>query len=241
MLISIITVVWNDKEGLIKTIESVRHQKRTFTDFEYIVIDGDSSDGTVQVALDNFDIIDHFLSEPDAGIYDAMNKALTIAKGEGVLFLNAGDFFVGCLFPVNFSVKPPFFLPVKFFDFFGRFKTRGIKSHVMGISNCHQGIVFENKGIMYDLDYSICSDYKFFLDHGYDKNLPVVLNNDAYVFFDGTGVSSVQIYKRDSEMFKIRLHYFGFLTACAVEVYALAKRIIRKIMKRYSTISARSR
>lgn len=89
MKISIITINLNDKEGLQQTIDSVANQ--TFTDYEFIVIDGNSSDGSVDVLKANESKISKWISEPDTGIYNAMNKGIKIAKGEYLYFLNAGD------------------------------------------------------------------------------------------------------------------------------------------------------
>ena len=89
MKLSIITVSLNDKAGLQQSIESVISQK--FRDFEFIVIDGKSSDGSEDIIKKYADHIDYWVSEPDKGIYDAMNKGIGIAKGEYCFFLNAGD------------------------------------------------------------------------------------------------------------------------------------------------------
>jgi glycosyltransferase involved in cell wall biosynthesis len=88
-IISVVTVVWNDVSGLKRTFGSIR--KQVSYGFEYFVIDGSSTDGTQDLAKDNQDIIDVFISEPDSGIYEAMNKALCLFTGRYVLFLNAGD------------------------------------------------------------------------------------------------------------------------------------------------------
>jgi len=87
--LTIITVVYNDALALKSTIESLRNQ--TFRDFQYIVIDGGSKDGTLEIIHANTDLIDVYISEPDSGIYDAMNKGLKFAEGEFVHYLNAGD------------------------------------------------------------------------------------------------------------------------------------------------------
>jgi putative colanic acid biosynthesis glycosyltransferase len=89
--ISIITVVYNDDKGLLKTVNSVRIQN--FKEIEFIVIDGNSSDNTLSVIMNNLDIITKYVSEPDKGIYDAMNKGIDLASGDFAIFLNAGDVF----------------------------------------------------------------------------------------------------------------------------------------------------
>lgn len=90
MKLSIITINFNDAKGLEKTIQSVINQ--TYKDFEYIVIDGASTDGSVDVIKKYADQLTRWVSEPDTGIYNAMNKGTRLAKGEYCLYLNSGDF-----------------------------------------------------------------------------------------------------------------------------------------------------
>lgn len=89
---SIITINYNNKLGLQKTIDSLVNQ--TFTDYEYIVIDGGSTDGSKDVIEKYSDRITYWVSEKDNGIYNAMNKGIVKAKGEYCLFLNSGDWLV---------------------------------------------------------------------------------------------------------------------------------------------------
>lgn len=90
MKLSIITINRNNAAGLQKTMQSVAEQ--TFADFEYLVIDGASSDGSVAVIKTFVDSVSYWISEPDSGIYNAMNKGIVRAKGEYLLFLNSGDY-----------------------------------------------------------------------------------------------------------------------------------------------------
>ncbi len=91
MKFSIITVNYNNKDGLQRTIESVIHQ--SLRDFEFIVIDGGSTDGSVDVLKRYNEQITYWVSEPDHGIYHAMNKGILHAKGEYLNFMNSGDRF----------------------------------------------------------------------------------------------------------------------------------------------------
>lgn len=93
MKLSIITINFNDAQGLEKTIQSVISQ--TYNDFEYIVVDGASKDGSVDVINKYSDKLTHWVSEPDTGIYNAMNKGTRMASGEYCLYLNSGDFLAG--------------------------------------------------------------------------------------------------------------------------------------------------
>ena len=89
MIISIITVNYNNLPGLKKTLDSIRIQ--TSKDFEWIVIDGGSTDGSKELLEHNSDIISYWVSEKDNGIYHAMNKGIKVAKGDYLQFLNSGD------------------------------------------------------------------------------------------------------------------------------------------------------
>ena len=87
--VSIITINYNDVSGLHRTFESVF--KQTFKNFEYIVVDGGSTDGSKSLIEQNVDRINHWVSEQDNGIYNAMNKGILMASGEYIIFVNSGD------------------------------------------------------------------------------------------------------------------------------------------------------
>ena len=89
MKISIITSVYNNNKTISDAIESVINQ--SYKNIEYIVIDGGSTDGTVDVVKDYGSRIDKFISEPDNGIYDAMNKGVRLATGDVIGFINSDD------------------------------------------------------------------------------------------------------------------------------------------------------
>ncbi|MES2394580.1 MAG: glycosyltransferase [Bacteroidota bacterium] len=89
--LTIVTIVYNDVDNITKTIKSVLGLKTNL--IEYIVIDGLSKDGTVDKISAYKSEIDCFISEKDNGIYDAMNKALKLAKGDSIIFMNSGDIF----------------------------------------------------------------------------------------------------------------------------------------------------
>lgn len=91
MKLSIVTICLNEEKTILRTIQSVLEQ--TFSDFEYIIIDGGSTDGTCQIISNYEDKLKLSISEPDNGLFDAMNKSLNHANGEYVIFLNSGDSF----------------------------------------------------------------------------------------------------------------------------------------------------
>ncbi|AFM02938.1 glycosyl transferase [Bernardetia litoralis DSM 6794] len=89
MKISIITVVRNAKELFLQTLESVKNQ--TYQNIEYVVVDGNSTDGTKEIIEQNQEFISTWISEKDESLYDAMNKGLKLSTGDFVWFLHAGD------------------------------------------------------------------------------------------------------------------------------------------------------
>lgn len=89
--VSIVTVTFNAADLLENTLKSV--QKQTFTDYEYVVVDGNSTDQTQTIIQQYSQLITTFISETDKGIYDAMNKGIALAKGQYLIFMNAGDVF----------------------------------------------------------------------------------------------------------------------------------------------------
>lgn len=93
MKLSIITVNYNNADGLRATMQSVAGQ--SCKEFEYVVVDGGSTDGSVEAIRENEAFIDRWVSEPDGGIYEAMNKGVAMASGEYVLFLNSADCLAG--------------------------------------------------------------------------------------------------------------------------------------------------
>lgn len=103
MKISIVTINYNNAAGLEKTIKSVISQ--SFKDFEYIIIDGGSNDGSVDIIKKYADEIDFWVSEPDKGIYNAMNKGVSHAHGEYLNFMNSGDIFYNTDVLKNISEK----------------------------------------------------------------------------------------------------------------------------------------
>jgi glycosyltransferase involved in cell wall biosynthesis len=91
MKVSVITIAYNSRETIADTIQSVLAQK--YDNIEYIVVDGGSKDGTVELVKSFGNKISKFISEPDRGIYDAMNKGVQMATGEIIGILNSDDFY----------------------------------------------------------------------------------------------------------------------------------------------------
>lgn len=89
--ISIITAVYNRSETILSAIQSVKHQN--YSNIEYIIVDGASTDGTTEIIRSNIDPGDIFICEPDFGIYDALNKGINQSTGDVIAFLHSDDFY----------------------------------------------------------------------------------------------------------------------------------------------------
>tara|TARA_B110000027_G_scaffold133461_1_gene161984 strand:- start:1716 stop:2426 length:711 start_codon:yes stop_codon:yes gene_type:complete len=225
-LLSIITVVYNGALVIEKTIESLKKQDRNL--FEYIVIDGGSTDGTLNILTKYQDIIDQQISEEDEGIYDAMNKGVQLAKGKSLLFLNAGDYFIGNVInKLNFTY--PSLIPVKYRTKFGRlinFKRRNYKfSHPY----CHQGMIFENHKLLYNLRYQIAADYDYYLRHNYTKLK--FIKTHGYVMYDNEGVSTIEYLKKYQEIGKIIKENFPLFNYYTYKIRSTIKHYIKTILK----------
>lgn len=220
-LLSIITVVYNGEAFLEKTIQSVLAQP--YDNIELVIIDGGSTDSTVEIIKKYEGQIDYWVSERDQGIYDAMNKGIDLALGDGLFFLNAGDYFVGNV--INNNLHIPSFVPVKYINTLAKLKDMPIRDIKFGLPICHQGIIFERKDIRYDLTYQISSDYDYYLNHGYQYL--DFFKNDGYVFYDTTGVSSINVKARIHDVEKIIYKHFGLY---AMLKYSIRERVFNIIL-----------
>lgn len=215
--LTIITINYNNATGLKKTMESVLTQ--TCKDFEYIVIDGASTDGSVEFLqtfkLSNFQTL-NLISEPDNGIYHAMNKGIKRAKGDYIQFLNSGDCLVDdrvvedvlnelpdCdIFVGNVvSVRPDGSKrynknkkEVSLLTFY-----RGTIQHTSAFI---RRSLFDKYGL-YDEDLKIVSDWKWYMQVA-GLNKADVRFTDRYIsLFDMTGISSTQLDKDKAERRKV--------------------------------------
>mgnify|MGYP006091062839 CR=1 FL=1 len=218
MKISIITINYNDKQGLEKTINSVLNQ--THKDLEYIVIDGGSNDGSKELIKQNNSKITYWVSEKDKGVYDAMNKGIEKATGDYLLFLNSGDYLyddnvfeeisnqsnnavliVGntCLPDKNGKIIKYDNLTV---DYLAKYSVN------------HQTVFFKNeifkkyKG--YNLDYKMAADYDLILrvliDAGFKyQYIDVVVAN-----YDLNGISSqessIELMAKEKQQIRLAIY-----------------------------------
>lgn len=195
MKLSIITVNYNDALGLERTIKSVISQ--TFRDFEFIIIDGGSTDNSVDVIMKYEEHIDYWVSEHDGGIYPGMNKGLRKAKGEYVNFMNGGD----CFYSPN-VLKQIFSLDINTDIITGTHvgspHPNVGKNGVTMYDLCtgaidHQASFIKREVALkhpYDEKYKIVSDWKFFIEALVIDNCTFYYTDTIVVNVDMSGISN---------------------------------------------------
>lgn len=196
-MITIITVVYNDYFGLLKTISSVQDQNNFYSsggEFEHLIVDGGSGDSRIVSLLQESNL--KYISEKDNGIYDAMNKGISIAQGQWVYFLNSGDVF-DSKDALSNILDELGRVPQEVNMLYGAYRADG----VLQSQNCtlpflishminHQSMIYHRSLLEhgYDIRYRFCADYAHLLSvwpRLKPKALDLCIAN-----FDTTGVSS---------------------------------------------------
>lgn len=224
MKLSIITINYNNCDGLRKTIESVIGQ--TYSDFEYIIIDGGSKDGSTEIIKRYAEQIDYCISEPDKGIYNAMNKGIAAANGEYIQFLNSGD----CLCsPSTIEAIIPSLKDVDII--FAKFRYNDTLEIVNIPESITMKTLYERSlphpssyikrelllHYPYDEKLRIVSDWKFWIQSIIFHNASYRILHNIIVNFDTTGISGTnkllvqkerEIVLKDLLPSRIRKDYF---------------------------------
>ncbi len=232
MKLSVITVCYQAVDQLEKTIQSVRQQ--TNVDLEYVIIDGGSTDGTMELVDSYGEDIQIAISEKDQGIYDAMNKGTRLCHGDYILFLNAGDVLakpdtLQKAAAVLESEKPDILYGDYYEQDHGKqtyVSYQGIKINswyfLMSKMICHQAIIARKKLLQehpFDLTYRYAADRKWLMQcqkqGAVMRHIPVAIS-----VYDRTGVSS------EPENFeKVR----GEVDRCVMEAYPVRGRMLQLI------------
>ena len=220
--LSVITIVYNNVKDIERTMLSVLNQ--TYRNIEYIIIDGGSKDGTVEVIGKYRPRLARFLSEPDNGIYDAMNKGLTLATGDYVLFMNSGDEIYA-----PETVTEVFESAAAADIYYGetemyneQWESLGQRRHCApeifnwksfryGMSISHQAIyVKRSLAQPFDLRYKYSSDIDWIIRAA--KNASSIVNTHMYVakYLVG-GISKKKHFASLRERFRIFSKYYGLI------------------------------
>ena len=206
MKLSIITINYNNLPGLKKTFASVLSQ--TYKDFEYIVIDGASNDGSADEMAEHKEKITYCPSEPDKGVYDAMNKGIKVATADYCIFMNSGD----CFFSDDVVEKVLPFLDGTDILYGNTHYTDGkirysndepdLFSFFYVSCWCHQSTFIKTdllKKYLYDDSLRIVADWKFLLQAVIKDNCTYKAVDLNISLYDVTGISSTnkELYEKE--------------------------------------------
>lgn len=236
MRISIITVVYNAIDSLEQTMLSVFNQ--TYSEIEYIVIDGGSTDGSLDIIEKHQNKISLKISESDKGIYDAMNKGLKLATGDFVFFLNSGDLFFEnkTIEKVVQKISDPnsLYYGNVYLNNLNKLYWGEFSRYKLAIGNiCHQAI-FYPRSIYSKYQYNL--KYRVFADYYYNLSIfPIVkfiYIPETISFYDNAGFSvatrDVEFEKVVNKMVRINL---GLLPLWVRLIYWSLVHAKRKIIK----------
>jgi glycosyltransferase involved in cell wall biosynthesis len=219
--LSIITIAYNDLAGLRKTFASVFEQ--TEQSFEYIVVDGGSTDGSSDFIKENASRIHKWVSEKDKGIYDAQNKGWKVATGEYCLFLNSGDCLEDKHVIQNIYKKTwnteLLFGNIHFVDDSSGMRL-GVMPHTVGAIHLYKDTIWHPASIIkrsvlqqfdgFDLQYRIVADYAFFCRYVLDYKGQYTHLETTIARFDMSGISSNPKHRSalEEERRKVQNTYF---------------------------------
>lgn len=252
--VSIITVCYNAGAVIERTIQSII--KQSFTNYEYIIIDGNSKDNTLPIIEQYKKYVSVLVCESDNGIYDAMNKGILASSGEYLIFMNAGDEFVDSTVLENLiSVSNE--IPIVHGNIIRSFNRRRIWNS--GITNNnptimdflydtfhHQSSLIKRelfvKYGLYDTRYRLCSDWKFFFDC-------VILNQvkskyvkiDVAIFsMDGASTKHKDLYLEERRQY-LRSVYGEDIFNCLDELYDYRKSWLATLFKDFRIVLKKSK
>ncbi len=243
-LISIITVVYNSVQYIEKTIFSVINQ--SYPNIEYLIIDGGSTDGTLEIIKKYKEYIDYFISETDTGIYDAMNKGIRAASGDYLWFINSGDEIydlnvLNIIFRNKANFADVYYGETEIIDTAG--KTIGMRRHSTpkklswktfkwGMKVSHQSIIVKKElAPLYDLNYQFSADFdwviKVLKKAEKIENTGIILSK----FMDG-GTTKKNLKAGLKERFKIMQKNYGLIPTVLIHIILSVKLLFYYIVNR---------
>jgi glycosyltransferase involved in cell wall biosynthesis len=240
--ISVVTVCFNAVTIIEETMLSVLNQ--TYPNMEYIIIDGGSTDGTVDIIRKYEERIAYWNSEPDGGIYDAMNKGIQAALGDWINFMNAGDSFDNSQSVANVvkSINPD--TVICMCNWYDVTRKERILRHPLKIEYlkkniicCHQAILISlsyHRKHLFDTSFKFCADYNLvykavYRDRVKVQYIPEVLS--CYILDEGFSARNVNKLERE----KIRIwNDHKLVNTIKVEMYIFLRRFWRLLTNRIS-------
>lgn len=240
-LFSIITVTFNAAKVLAPTLKSIKEQN--FSDFEHLIVDGASRDNTLEMARAAGIPQMRIYSEPDKGLYDAMNKSIALAKGKYLIFLNAGDSFAGkdSLRRLAEHATPDTDIiygqtqivneqrEVTGMRHLTAPETLTAQSFKRGMLVCHQAFV-ARKDIVpkYDLQYRFSADYDWCIKCLNASRKNTYVGDTPIINFLSEGLTDKYHKKSLKERFDIMCKHYGTATTILLHISFIPRYLLRK-------------
>jgi glycosyltransferase involved in cell wall biosynthesis len=246
--ISVVTVCYNAVAIIEETMLSVINQ--TYRNIEYIIIDGGSTDGTIDVIRKYEDKIAYWISEPDKGIYDAMNKGIEAASGDYINFMNAGDKFATLYSVEKVAINIDKDTIICMCDWYNVTKKESVYKRPLKMKYlketivcCHQAILVSlsyHKKNLFDTSFRFCADYNLVYNAYYKDNvrvqyIPEILSK--YILDEGFSANNMDQLEREkcriwsgcNSINKIKIEMHIFIRHCWI---ALSRNLCFPIMEK---------
>ena len=241
-LFAIITATYNAGATLKRTLESIDSQ--TFTDYEHIIVDGASTDNTLEIAGAHNSERRRVVSEPDRGLYDAMNKGMGLTTGRYLIFLNAGDKFhspdtLKTIADTRAANEEPGIVygQTNIVDNEGRYigprhllapDELTLKSFADGMLVCHQAFIAVRKIVgFYNTSYRFSADYEWCIRCLQHSRKNIGLGDTVLIDYLNEGMTTRNHRSSLLERFRIMSLYYGFFPTIARH-FAFAARALRR-------------
>ncbi len=239
--LSIITVSYNSAETIEQTIKSVLEQD--YDNYEYIIIDGGSTDGTVDIIEKYADDLAYYVSEPDNGLYDAMNKGIAQARGDIIGIINSDDYYYPKAFKrvvrafLEHKLKEYIFWGDVMYEVQGRVAGFRPDNRNIGAFAPHPSMfcprcVYQNIGC-YDTNFKLLADYDFMYRAINVNNIKPLYEAKLIAFFREGGLADRNILPCLKEELKVKLKYGqSFLIAGTAFILKVIKNMPRIMRSR---------
>lgn len=240
MLFTIITVTYNAEHTVERTLQSVSRQ--TMTDYEHLIIDGASTDATLTIVDQYKTERMRVVSEPDKGLYDAMNKAIGLATGEYLIFLNAGDEFAA---PdvlqrlAEAAGADVIYGQTRLVDDAGNVlgmrhlsapEMLNKRSFLRGMLVCHQAFVARRKIVpFYDTSYRFSADYDWCVKVLGKASLTRYVGDKPVVNFLVGGTTTKNKWASLKERYRIMCHHYGVIAASLSHISFIPRAVARRL------------
>ncbi len=240
--LSVITVTYNAEHTLERTLRSVKEQSYPY--IQHVIVDGNSTDGTIHLIRKYANVKSKWISEPDRGLYYAMNKAAILADGDYLCFLNAGDTFYSTdtveriMYDIEYNLKPDIIYgETAIVDDEGQFlrmrrlkapEFLNYKSFKKGMLVCHQSFIVRKRLFQpYDTSYRYSSDFDWAI-RMMKKSKDIYNTNLVLVNYLNEGLTTENRKASLKERYNIMVKHYGLISTLFHHFWFVVRAIFKK-------------